>query len=160
LAESALRALKDAGASERTLKVYECTGFGELCRRFEVRGATHNSSGLADAVVREVWVDFQRGAFSSWKWTAVRPGAALRDAFPRRGRVDLGPCPRWKLLRLPPTPEQSADQGNLHALVCAAQERLRDLGASAKTLRNYRYDGFDPIVRAHQEQGLTRYSAA
>src|SRR6266511_1869251 len=33
LAESALRALKGAGASKRTLKVYECTGFGELCRR-------------------------------------------------------------------------------------------------------------------------------
>ena len=31
---------------------------------------------------------------------------------------------------------------------------------SAKTLQHYRYDGFDPITRAHQEQGLTRYSAA
>jgi hypothetical protein len=39
LAGSALRALKGAGASERTLKVYECTGFGELCRRFDARGA-------------------------------------------------------------------------------------------------------------------------
>jgi hypothetical protein len=40
LAGSTLRALTGAGASERTLKVYECTGFGELCRRFEARGAT------------------------------------------------------------------------------------------------------------------------
>jgi integrase len=40
LAGSALRVLKGAGASERTLRVYECTGFGELCRRFETRGVT------------------------------------------------------------------------------------------------------------------------
>jgi hypothetical protein len=63
-------------------------------------------------------------------------------------------------LRLPPTPEQLAEPGNLHALIWAAQQRLRELGVRAKTLRHYRYDGFDPIVRAHQEQGLTRYSAA
>jgi site-specific recombinase XerD len=160
LAGSALRALKDAGASERTLKVYECTGFGELCRRFEARGATQYSPLLVDAVVCEIWADFQRGAFSSWKWTAVRRGAALLDVFDRTGSVDLAPLPPWNVLRLPPTPEQWADPGNLHALVSAAQERLRELGASAKTLRNYRYDGFDPIVCAHQEQGLTRYSAA
>jgi len=141
------------------LKVYECTGFGELCRRFEARGATAYSPVLADVVVREVWADFQRGAFSSWKWTAVRRGAALLDMFDRTGSVDLAPLPPWNVLRLPPTPDQLAEQGNLHALVWAAQERLRELGASAKTLRNYRYDGFDPIVRAHQEQGLTRYSA-
>ena len=47
LAGSALRALKGAGVSERTLKVYECTGFGELCRRFEARGATEYSPDVA-----------------------------------------------------------------------------------------------------------------
>jgi integrase/recombinase XerD len=160
LAGSALRALKGAGASERTLKVYECTGFGELCRRFEARGATEYSPELADVVVREVWADFQRGALSSWKWTAVRRGAALLDVFDRTGSVDLALLPPWNVLRLPPPPGQLADQGSLHALVWAAQERLRELGVSAKTLQHYRYDGFDPIVRAHQEQGLTRYSAA
>ncbi len=160
LAGSALRALKGVGASERTLKVYECTGFGELCRRFEARGATEYSPELADVVVREVWADFERGALSSWKWTAVRRGAALLDAFDRTGSVDLPPLPPWSGLRLPPMPGQLADPGNLHALVWAAQQRLRELGVSAKTLQHYRYDGFDPIVRAHQEQGLTRYSAA
>lgn len=160
LAGSALRALKDAGASEKALKVYECTGFGELCRRFEARGATAYSSGLSDLVVREVWADFERGALSSWKWTAVRRGAALLDVFNRTGSVDLPPLPPWNVLRLPPTPGQLAEQGNLHALVWTAQERLREFGLSAKTLQHYRYDGFDPIVRAHREQGLTRYSAA
>jgi integrase/recombinase XerD len=160
LAGSALRALQSAGASERTLKVYECTGFGELCRRFEACGATEYTPELADVVVREVWGDFERGAFSSWKWTAVRRGAALLDVFHRTGSVDLAPLPPWNVLRLPPTPGQWDEQGNLHALVWAAQERLRELGVSAKTLQHYRYDGFDPIVRAHQDQRLTRYSAA
>jgi integrase/recombinase XerD len=63
-------------------------------------------------------------------------------------------------LRLPPTPGQLADQGNLHALVWTAQERLRELGVNAKALQHYRYDGFDPIARAHQRQGLAQYSAA
>jgi site-specific recombinase XerD len=160
LVGSALRALKGTGASERTLKVYECTGFGELCRRFEARGATEYSPELADVVVREVWADFERGALSSWKRTAVRRGAALLDAFDRTGSVDLAPLPPWNVLRLPPTPGQLADQGNLHALIWTAQERLRELGVSANTLQHYRYDGFDPIVRAHQDLGLTRYSAA
>jgi integrase/recombinase XerD len=160
LAGSALRALEGAGASERTLQVYECTGFGELRRRFEARGATEYSPELADVVVREVWADFERGALSSWKWIAVRRGAALLDVFDRTGSVDVAPLPPWNVLRLPPTPGQLADQGNLHALVWTAQQRLRELGVSAKTLQHYRYDGFDPIMRAHQEQGLTRYSAA
>ena len=160
LAGSALCALKCAGVSEKALKVYECTGFGELCRRFDARGATAYSPELADVVVGEVWADFQRGAFSSWKWTTVRRGAALLELFNRTGSVDLPPLPPWNVLRLPPTPQQLAELGNLHALVWMAQERLREFGVSAKTLRHYRYDGFDPIVRAHQEQGLTRYSAA
>jgi len=146
LVDSALRALKGAGASERTLKVYECTGFGELCRRFEARGAREYSPELADVVVSEVWTDFERGALSSWKWTAVRRGAALLDVFDRTGSVALAPLPPWNVLRLPPTPGQRADQGNLHVLVWTAQERLQELGVSAKTLQHYRYDGFDPIV--------------
>ena len=160
LAGSALRALKGTGTSEKALKVYECTGFGELCRRFEARGTTEYSPELADVVVREVWADFERGALSSWKWTAVRRGAALLDVFNRTGSADLPPLPPWNVLRLPPTPEQLADQGNLHILAWTAQQRLREFGLSAKTLQHYRYDGFDPIVRAHHEQGLTRYSAA
>jgi hypothetical protein len=151
LAGSALRALKGTGASERTLKVYECTGFGELCRRFEARGATQYSPELADVVVREVRADFERGAFSSWKWTSVRRGAALLDVFDRIGSVDLAPLPPWNVWRLPPTPGQLADQRNLHALVWTAQQRLREFGVSTKTLQHYRYDGFDPIARAHQE---------
>lgn len=129
-------------------------------RRLEARGAMGYSPELAGVVVREVWADFERGALSSWKWTAVRRGAALLDVFDRTGSVDLAPLPLRKVLRLPPTLGQLADLGNLHALVWTAQERLRELGVSAKTLQHYRYDGFDPIVRAHQEQGLTRYSAA
>jgi hypothetical protein len=135
LAGSALRALKGAGASERTLKVYECTGFGELCRRFEARGATEYSPELADVVVGEVWGDFERGALSSWKWTAVRRGATLLDVFDRTGSVDLAPLPPWNVLRLPPTPGQLADPGNLHALVWAAQEKLRELGLRQRRCR-------------------------
>ena len=61
-------------------------------------------------------------------------------------------------MRLPPAPEQLAEVGNLHALVWVAQQMLRDQGLSAKTLHNYHRDGFHPIVRAHQEQGLTGHS--
>jgi hypothetical protein len=160
LAGSTLRALEGTGTSEKTLKAYECTGFGELSRRFEARGATEYSPELADVMVREVRAEFERGAFSRWKWTAVRRGAALLDVFDRTGSVDLAPLPPWNVWRLPPTPGQLADQGNLHALVWTAQEWLREFGLSAKTLQHYRYDGFDPIMRAHHEQGLTRYSAA
>jgi integrase/recombinase XerD len=159
LAGSTLCALKGAGTSEKTLKVYECTGFGELCRRFEARGASEYSPELADVVVREVRADFERGAFSRWKWTAVRRGAALLDVFDRTGSVDVAPLPPWNVWRLPPTPGQMADPGDLHALMWTAQQRLREFGVTAKTLQHYRYEGFDPIMRAHQEQGLTRYSA-
>jgi integrase/recombinase XerD len=122
--------------------------------------ASEYSPDLADVVVGEVWADVERGALSSWKWTVVRRGAALLDVFDRTGSVELPPLPPWNVLRLPPTPEQRAGRGNLHTLIWAAQERLRELGVSAKTLQNYRYDGFEPISRAHHEQGLTRYSAA
>lgn len=158
LAGSTLHALKCAGTSEKTLKVYECTGFGELCRRFEARGATQYSPELADVVVRKVRTDFERGACSSWKWTAVRRGAALLEMFDRTGSVDVAPLPPWNVWWLPPTPGQLADPSDLHALVWTVQQWLREFGVTAKTLLHYRYEGFDPIVRAHQEQGLTRYS--
>jgi integrase len=158
LARSAVDALKDVGASKKMLEAYACTGFGELRRRFEARGVAGYSVELADVVVREVRAEFERGAVSPWKCSVVRRGAALLEVFHRTGTVDLAPLPPWNALRLPPTREQLAEEGNLHALVWSTQQVLRDR-VSAKTLRNYGYDGFDPIVRAHQEQGLTRYSA-
>jgi hypothetical protein len=75
LAGSALRALKETGVSDGTLKVYECTGFGELCRRFEARGATVYSPELVDVVVREVWAGSPR---SRQRCTARRPSLVLR----------------------------------------------------------------------------------
>lgn len=53
LASSALDALKDSGASAKTLWGYEKTGFAELCRRFEARGQVAYSRELADTIVRE-----------------------------------------------------------------------------------------------------------
>ena len=91
LAQAAVDALKDAGASQKLLNVYACTGFGELRRRFEARGVTEYSAELADVVVREVRAEFERGAVSSWKCTAVRRGAALLDVFHRTGTLDLPP---------------------------------------------------------------------
>jgi integrase len=158
LVQSAVDALKDAGANEKLLNVYACTGFGELRRRVEARGVTEYSAELAGVVVREVRAEFEGGAVSSWKCTAVRDGAALLDVFHRTGTLDLPPLSPWNELRLPPTPEQLAEDDNLHALVWVAQQLLRDKGLSAKTLHNYHRDGFHPIVRAHQEQGLTGHS--
>src|SRR5438874_8268577 len=128
-------------------------GFGELCRRFEARGATEYSPELADLVVREVRADFERGEFSSWKWTAVRRGAALLDVFDRTGSVDIAPLPPWNVWRLPPTPGQLAEHGNRHTLVWTAQQRLREVGLNAKPSQHCSYDGFDPVVRAHQDDG-------
>lgn len=141
------------------MKVYECTGFGELCCRFEACGAREYSPELADVVVREVWaissaVRSRRGsgrrcvvARHCWTCSTGRVGRPFAVAAAERVAVtaDAGATGRSR---------QPVRPG-----VGGAWE-VAGAGLSAKTLQHNRYDGFDPIVRAHQEQGLTRYSAA
>jgi integrase len=158
LAGLALDALRDVGASVKTLKECRCTGFGELCRRFEARGQVEYSASLAEVIVHEVRGEFESGRVSSWKCGLVRRGAAMLDLFSRTGEVGLPALPPWNADRLPPTREQLSEEGNLHVLICEVQRQLRAGGLSEKTLRNYDYDGFDPIRRAHRASGLTRYS--
>jgi hypothetical protein len=123
-------------------------------------GCAAYSAELAGVVVREVRAEFEGGAVSSWKCTAVRDGAALLDVFHRTGTLDLPPLSPWNELRLPPTPEQLAEDDNLHALVWVAQQLLRDKGLSAKTLHNYHRDGFHPDRSCASGAGTDRALAS
>lgn len=157
LAQSAVDALRDVGASERTVTDYRCRGFGELRRRFEARGVTGYSAELAHAIVLEARAEFECGALSEWRFGWVRRAAALLELFRRTGTVDLARLPKWQnRLRWPNV--NFPERDSLHSLVRTALDLQRQQGITPPSLHQYVYSGFVPILLAHQTEGLTQYS--
>jgi hypothetical protein len=113
---------------------------------------------VVGALVRDLRGRAERGEVSMWKWRLVRRAAAILEALSETGLVDVPALTPWGALRPAPTADEQADRDNLHALVWNTQQALKASGLSAKTLANYQYDGFDRVVRAHRDLGLTRYS--
>jgi len=92
----------------------------------------------------------------------VRRGCEILKSFSITGIVDLPRCAKWTTINNPlhrkPTDEELINPNSVVALIRDAEQKLRDLNLTEKTLANYRYDGFDLILRRHFELGLTDFS--
>lgn len=97
LARSALDALKDSGASAKTLWEYEKTGFAELCLRFEARGQAVYSRELADTIVCEARAELDAGVMRPTRWGAMRRAADVLAAFAATGGIERPRSPWWGL---------------------------------------------------------------
>jgi len=162
LMELALQKMKFGGESEKMLKRYRTSGFGGIVRHCELIGQRAFSAETIDAFVLDIRAKYEQGEVSQWKWALIRRSGELLKHLHDNGTIDLPPCTKWEALHNPlhrePTTEEAANPNSVVALIRRAEQLLAQLGLAPKTLSNYRYDGFDRILRRHFELGLTDYS--
>lgn len=97
LAAAALDALRRSGASPKTLREYEKTGFAELRDRFGARGQVLYSRQLADMIVREARAERDAGTISRWRWSVIRRAGDVLALFARTGGIQDRHSSRWGL---------------------------------------------------------------
>ncbi len=162
LIEKALSQMAQNGYSARMLTLYRSTGFGEIRRRSEMLGEDTFSIELADKLVQEIRIQYEQGLLSPKKWFTVRRGCEILKHLSVTGSVNMPPCKPWEAIHNPLHREPTADElSNLNSVVLLirrAEQMLRDMNLTEKTLSNYRYDGFDRIMRRHFELGLVDFS--
>ena len=162
LMELALQKMQLNYEPEKTLKNYRTSGFGGIVRHCELIGQCRYSSETIDEFVSDIRAKYERGEVSQWRWTLIRRSGELLKHLHDNGSIDLQPCAQWEVLHNPlhrePTTEELANPNSAVALIRNSERMLSELGLTPKTLSNYRYDGFDRILRRHLELGLNDYS--
>jgi site-specific recombinase XerD len=162
LMELALQKMELNDNSEKTLKDYRTSGFGSIVRHCELIGQRDYSAVVIDTFVSDIRTQYEQSKVSRYKWTLIRRSGELFKRLHDNGTIDLPPCKSWEALHNPlhrqPTEEELANPNSVVALARRTEQMLTELGLTPKTLSNYRYDGFDRILRGHYELGLTDYS--
>jgi hypothetical protein len=164
LMELALQMMESGGASPRMIERYRVSGFGGIVRYCELIAQPRYSSKNIDSAIEQSRIKYESGKISKHTWALIRRGGELIKHLHDNGAIDLPPCKSWEALHNPlhrePTEEELANPNSVVVLVRRAEKNLAGLGLTPKTLSNYRYDGFDCILRKHFEFGLTDYSPA
>lgn len=157
-----LEQLQNAGVSPKCLKDYKYCGFGEISKYFTKQGRTTYSQSEMDCFMRDARERYECKEISKWKWQQVRKSAAWMEEFNASGVVTLAPLAKWEVvhnpLRREPTSEELLDYENLYGLVYQTKQSLKNFNLSEKSLHNYNYDGFYPILRYCNQCGITAYS--
>lgn len=162
LVNQVLEQLREAGVPQKRLRDYKYCGFGVLVEYFQSQRKSCYSTAEAEACMEHIRSLYEKGEISRWKWGQIRKAAALLEEFYASGTVTLAPLAKWEVLHNPlhqkPSAEQLRDNEDLFALVYRIKQELPKLGLSAKSIRNYAYDGFDVILRYCIQHGITKYS--
>lgn len=158
----ALQKMEHGGATPKALKRYRTTGFGGIVRYFEAIAQPQYSAEIIDSFVWQTRGKLESGRISRDTWGLVRRGGEIMKLLHDNGTIELPPCAKWEVLHNPlhrePTAEEATNPSSVVALVRRTEQLLARLGLAPKTISNYKYDGFDRILRRHFELGLTDYS--
>lgn len=162
LTAQVLEQLREAGIPPKRLKDYKYCGFGEIAKYFNTQGNTAYSTVRMDAYMTHFRDLYEKEDISRWKWQQIRKAAAWLEEFHTSGAVSLMSLTKWEVqhnpLRREPTQEELSDTENLFGLVYRTKRELMSFNLSEKTISNYTYDGFDPILRHGIQHGITKYS--
>lgn len=157
-----LEQLQSAGVSPKCLKDYKYCGFGETSKYFKRQGRTTYVQTEMDYFMRDARECYERKEISEWKWQQVRKSATWLEKFNTSGVVTLEPLAKWEVLHNPlrrePTKKELLDHENLYGLVYQTKQALANFNLSEKSLHNYNYDGFEPILRYCNQCGIAKYS--
>lgn len=166
-AARALELLSDQGISDRSLRYYAQTGFGNVIRHFQNQRAPCVMPEMLDAFLLEQRELFEQGGFSLWKWSMIRRSCELLKHCAAEDSVELPPLSPWEpALRRPrqsirkstPTAAQLADSENIFALLWKTNRAMSELGLTDATIRHYREEGLAIILRQHYKAGTERFS--
>jgi site-specific recombinase XerD len=164
LIDSALQQMEHNGASAHMLKHYRETGFGTFRRYCQHHRETKYTTDTIDEIIAKTRRAYENGEISSYTWRLTRRGGEILKHLHNNTNTNLPPCKPWEATHNPlhrePTPEEQTNPHSIITLVRRAEKTLFELGYTPKTLKNYRYDGFDRILRRHNELKLTDYSPA
>jgi len=156
-----LDALRMAGVSKKKLKDYKYCGIGPIMQHFAAQGISSYSKSEVDSLLFQTRLDYESGNISRFKWGIIRKSASMLEDVYTTGKVSFEPLTKWEALHNPlhqePSPAQLCDRDNLLVLVYLTKQELLKFGLSPKAMRNYTYDGFDPILRYCEEEGITKY---
>lgn len=159
-----LELLQSAGIPPKRLKDYKYCGFGEIAKYFSTQSNVFYSTYMLDTYMMQVRERYEKREISCWKWQQVRKSAAWLEEFHTSGMVTQEPLAQWKVLHNPlrrePTQKELLDHENLYGLVYQTKQALANFNLSEKSIRNYIYDGFEPILRHCGQHGIMEYSEA
>lgn len=159
-----LELLKSAGVSPKRLKDYKYCGFGEIEKHFSSQNNAFYSADMLGTYMMQVRQCYEKCEISRWKWQQIRKSAAWLEEFSASGLVTQGSLAQWEVLHNPlhrkPTQEELLDHENFYGLVYQTKQALTNFNLSEKSIRNYIYDGFDPILRHCNQHGIAQYSEA
>lgn len=157
-----LELLQSAGVPPKRLKDYRYCGFGEIAKYFSSQSNTFYSADMLDTYMMQVRECYEKREISHWKWQQVRKSAAWLEEFHISGMVTQRSLAQWEVLHNPlrrePTQEELLDHENFYRLVHQTKQALANFKLSEKSLSNYTYDGFDPILRYCNQHRITKYS--
>jgi site-specific recombinase XerD len=162
--DAALEHMVHDGASADHLRKYRRSGFGAIQQYCQQNGITDYSPETIDRFVLQMRNEYERCEISRFRWGIARRSAELLKQFHISGTLALQRCSPWKSLHNPlhrePASHEAENPDSIIALVRRTEQALAAFELTPKTLQNYRYDGFDRILRRHNDLGLTDYSPA
>lgn len=162
LVEQVLNALRQSGMRTKLIKDYKYCGFYPICQYFSTRGLTCYSKTVVDEFICQIRVDYEQGKISKWKWSTLRRSAEFLNKYHTESIGTFPSLPKWDVLYNPlrqaPSPQQFSEDDNLFVLVYQTKQELLKFGHQEKTIKNYVYSGFDPILRYCMDHSITRYN--
>lgn len=165
--QQVLPLLRQSGVSTKTLKEYQCTGFGAIIRYFSKQDSFDATVKMLDDFILEQRKQFEQGQFSDWKWQFVRRSAEILKTYAEIGTIETPRLRPWEpVLRRPrqsveidiPTPAQLADSDDIFSLVWRVKKALHNMGLKKAAVRHYTTEGLTIILRRHTANGLIHYS--
>jgi hypothetical protein len=167
VAAHALALLKEQGLSEKSLRYYAHTGFGNIMRYFQQEGTSHVTEDMLDDFLLVQWKLFEQQKISHWKWRLIRRSIELLKLCVLDNSIALKPLqpwnpllcrPRQSIWKSTPTAEQLANPKDIFALVWRTNKAILDLGLAVKTVDHYCKDGLAIILRRHYEAKTEQFS--
>ena len=159
LIESALRQMRQDGATIEALKSYKSTVFGAIFRHCQKTGHLDYSETVINKFISQLRSEYEHEKISKSKLEKVCRGAELLKHFYATGTLRLPKEALYNELHRNPTYEELKDDSNIFALVWRTKQKMLEFSLTPDTLLNYKYKGFFPILRNHIENGLTQYSS-
>ena len=153
--------------SEKTLKAYRYTGFGNLIRYYEKSNIAEIDMNMLDTYLYDMHLAHKAGIISHWKWDVLRRSCELLRCFVKNGTVEMKPLRSWNYwLGRPnqsivfdmPTSEQLNNPDNIFALTWKVRQRLKEYGLAERSICHYTSEGLTVILRKHYELGTEIYS--
>jgi integrase len=161
LIEEIMGEMSRTGTGKETLKSYKNNGFKKLEDHFRQNGAINFSEELAAEFIYGTRKRYENGEIKDFHWYYARRSAEIMINYEKTGSVNLRQLIHWNhmhnIMRQKPSEKQLNEKDNIYGLLWKVKQEIAGFGYAGSTLKHYNNDGFDPLMRRHNENGLSEY---